>query len=189
MLEFHLWAGHHSANHDVLSDLLSPSGGLTWYGGFFLVCLILFRYFFGRPQSRVLPKLDALAVATALAYGIGRLACLFSGDGCYGTWTNLPWGMHFEYGTSPSLLPVHPTPLYESLLSLLLFAFLIARQRPPGRTLLYFLLASAGCRYSIEFIRNNEPVLGHHTLAQLFSIFILIACSTVVLWQPKSQTP
>jgi len=76
---------------------------------------------------------DAIAPALALSYAVGRLGCFLVGDD-YGLPTDLPWGVRFAHGYTPStvhvlhamfgvrvpaeiaagvVLPVHPTQLYE----------------------------------------------------------------------------
>ena len=134
-----------------------------------------------RTQQQRWRVLDALAIGAAGAYAVGRLACLFAGDGCYGTWTNLPWGMHFPHGTAPSLLPRHPTPLYESLASLALLIFLFARKRKPGHTFLLFLMLSGALRFLVEFIRINHRIWLNLSLAQWIAQPLLTA-STIVLF-------
>jgi len=179
--EFHVMSHHDASNHHFFNDLMRADAGLTWYGGFVAVVMVLAITM--RKHSNLqsaLQQLDGLAVSTALAYGIGRFACLFSGDGCYGTWTNLPWGMHFEHGQLPSILPVHPTPLYEALLSLTLCALLTNKQRPSGKTLALFLFGSTCCRFTIEFARTNDKIAMGLTLAQLISLLIL--CTGCLLW-------
>lgn len=74
---------------------------------------------------RPLQLLDLIAPLVPLGHGIGKWGCFLAGDGCYGpeapAW--LPWAMSFPNGGVPTRQFVHPTPLYESILSLLLFVF------------------------------------------------------------------
>src|ERR1700758_3148127 len=71
--------------------------------------------------------LDAASPAAAMGYGIGRIGCLISGDGDYGVPTSLPWGMSFPNGLVPTSERVHPTPIYELLVALLIAAYLWRR--------------------------------------------------------------
>ena len=43
------------------------------------------------------------------------MGCQLSGDGDYGTASDLPWAMAYPDGTVPTTEEVHPTPVYETL--------------------------------------------------------------------------
>src|SRR5205085_2778273 len=66
---------------------------------------------------------DSFAAPVAAAIGVGRFAC-FSAGCCYGTVTDLPWGVDFGDG-----LPRHPTQLYEAAFHLTCAGLLIWMQR------------------------------------------------------------
>jgi phosphatidylglycerol:prolipoprotein diacylglycerol transferase len=94
--------------------------GFAFFGaviGGFLALLYLARRF----KIPALLMLDAASPAGALGYGIGRIGCLISGDGDYGIPTSLPWGMSFPNGIVPTTERVHPTPIYEFLVAVLIF--------------------------------------------------------------------
>ena len=101
--------------------VLWDSAGFAWYGG--LVFRHLGAGFQGlRAKIGALRTLDLAAPAAAIGYGIGRIGCFLSGDGCYGIaiqpvhllgFTFRPWGMAFPHGLEPVYVPVYPTPLYE----------------------------------------------------------------------------
>ncbi len=80
--------------------------------------------------------LDLAAPAVSVGYGVGRIGCLVSGDGDYGIPTSLPWGMSFPHGLVPTTQRVHPTPIYELLVALLIAGYLWRRgaQSGDGRT-------------------------------------------------------
>lgn len=83
--------------------------GFTWYGGF-LAGLAMFLLTARRQRLPLAALAAASAAPLAVAYGMGRLGCLFAGDGTYGRPTVMPWGMAFPHGTMPTLARVHPTP-------------------------------------------------------------------------------
>ena len=85
-------------------------------GGFIALLLLAWRF-----RMAPLLMLDVASPAAALGYGIGRIGCLISGDGDYGIPTSLPWGMSFPNGIVPTTERVHPTPIYEFLVALLIF--------------------------------------------------------------------
>ena len=78
--------------------LLFSTMGFAWFGaviGGFLALVYLARHY----RMSVLLMLDIASPAAAIGYGIGRIGCLISGDGDYGTPTSLPWGMSFPEWT------------------------------------------------------------------------------------------
>lgn len=95
---------------------------------------------------------DSFAVPVAAAVGVGRLGC-FVGGCCYGTPTNLPWGVVFP---SVDSLPRHPTQLYEAAFHLSAAAVLAALQRRGvwrGQLIKAYILAYLGYRFFSEQIR------------------------------------
>jgi phosphatidylglycerol:prolipoprotein diacylglycerol transferase len=172
--------GYH---HHLLQEAIG-GGGLVWYGGLLLdlvVLLALLPLLLRRlPGVPLLHALDATAAACCLAYSIGRIGCFLTGDGCYGNWTDLPWGMYFPYGPEPTLLPVHPTPLYESGVHAVLLIGLLRLERTkrfPGQTLATFLAVSATARFFVEFIRRNQRLALGLTLAQWISLALVAAAA------------
>ncbi len=178
------------------SLLISP-GGLTWYGGFFLATASIWIY----ASRRKIPFLriaDATSPALLLGYGIARIGCHLSGDGDYGMPTTLPWGTDYSNGTyPPSLafrdfpeivrqygvngripdnLPLHPTPVYEFLIGLLLFALLWSMRKRlagDGRLFMVYLIFAGTSRLLVEFIRINPRLLFGLSEAQLISIVVI----------------
>jgi phosphatidylglycerol:prolipoprotein diacylglycerol transferase len=103
--------------------LLFSTTGFAWFGaliGGFTALVLLARSY----RMKILLMLDVASPAAALGYGIGRIGCLISGDGDYGTPTSLPWGMSFPNGLVPTTDRVHPTPIYEFLAALAIAYFL-----------------------------------------------------------------
>src|SRR5207302_695356 len=103
--------------------LLISRFGFAWFGGFlggFAALLILGR----REKIPTLAFLDAASPAASVGYAIGRIGCLLSGDGDYGVPTKLPWGMSFPNGVVPTTARVHPTPIYEFLIWMLIATIL-----------------------------------------------------------------
>ncbi|MHB8281034.1 MAG: prolipoprotein diacylglyceryl transferase [Candidatus Humimicrobiaceae bacterium] len=125
---------------------------------------------------------DTLAPSLILSQGIGRIACLFSGD-AYGKPTNLPWAITFSNPLSmaPIGIPLHPTQLYEAIFDLIVFIILLKfRSRIKmngGLFLLYAGLYSIG-RFIIEFFRGDERTYGIFgvsiSAAQILSLLIII---------------
>ena len=94
--------------------------GLVWYGAFILGAAAALLYVRIKRLS-FWRTFDLFAPYLALGYAFGRIGCFLNGC-CFGTPTDLPWGVVF-----PGLdaVPRHPAQLYSTLLSLGLFAFLL----------------------------------------------------------------
>lgn len=106
-----LWSLEHRGEAPML-DLLLSRGGMSWFGGFtggIAAGLLVMVW-------RRLPMLAILAAATpglAVGQALGRVGCFLVGDD-YGRPTQLPWGVAFPQGLPPTVVPVHPTQLYEA---------------------------------------------------------------------------
>lgn len=100
---------------------------------------------------------DSFAVPVAAAVGVGRLAC-FVGGCCYGTPTELPWGVVFP---SVDSLPRHPTQLYEAAFHLTMAAILWQLQRREmfrGQLIKLYILSYLAYRFATEFIRPEAQL-------------------------------
>lgn len=167
-------------------------GGFAWFGGFvagIATLLLLAR----RYRVSMLTMLDLSSSAAAVGYAVGRIGCLISGDGDYGRPTNLPWGMAFPDGlvsttkTCPQwgALPdcrVHPTPIYEFLVCVLIYAYIwrrgtrsILHPLAPGVITGEFLILFGLERFLVEFIRINPAVLWGMSNAQIAAVFTVVA--------------
>ncbi|MFZ2955641.1 MAG: prolipoprotein diacylglyceryl transferase [Candidatus Ozemobacteraceae bacterium] len=153
--------------------------GFSVIGGF-LLAFALCAWRLRMVGAPFIATADLCAPGMAIGYAVGRLGCLTAGDGCYGIPTLGPWGMTFPHGListlsakSPYLtrlfheqfpnlpipvdIPVHPTPLYESLSAwaLLFFLLLPGWKLGPGRRFAAFLAWFGTSRFFVEFIRLN----------------------------------
>ncbi len=158
-------------------ELLTSKGGTRIYGAF-LFNFIFFAVLIGLfKRNELLGFLDEIVIAGSAGIIFGKLGCQFSGHGCYGVATNLPWGMRYPYGSMPSYLPVHPTPLYDVLVYAVLFLVLIyasKNKKFDGQILIYFLFTVCIASILIEIIRNNEAVFLNMSLAQIVYFIMLI---------------
>ncbi len=164
--------------------VLWDTAGFAWFGGlvFGISALILQGV---RSRIGALRTLDLASPAAAIGYGIGRIGCFLSGDGCYGIATTLPWGMSFPHGIEPTFVRVHPTPLYELGAGLLIGAWLWLRggkPRPIGSLLGEYLVLSGLARFLVEFIRRNPRVLWGLSNAQLASLGSVLVGVAFIVW-------
>jgi len=174
--------------------VLWDSAGFAWFGGlvFGIAALLLQGWW---AKIGMLRTLDLAAPAAAVGYGIGRIGCILSGDGCYGIETKLPWGMSFPNGIEPTPygVRVHPTPLYELAAGLLIGWWLWTRadkKRGTGAILGEYLALSGLARFLIEFIRRNPKVLwglSNAQLASLGSIAIGVVLIALAAWHRASR--
>lgn len=178
-------------------------GGLTFYGGF-LAAAIGILLFWKKKRLPLLSTSDLAAPALSIGYGIGRLGCFFSGDGCYGTECTLnlsapicmafpdgvyPWSRIIEqYGRAN--VTVYNTPLMEAIFAFLIFAFfwkIRKKQWKPGLKMLTFIILYSTMRFFIEFIRRNPPDVFGMTQAQFISIILLTTSFTfLILYRVKN---
>ncbi|RKU22414.1 diacylglyceryl transferase [Candidatus Poribacteria bacterium] len=174
----------------TLTELFSTSG-LVWYGGFIGGCLSVLIVVVRSPNP-TLATIDIIGPTLLLGYGIGRIGCLLAGDGDYGPPSDLPWAMAFPNGTVPTDVPVHPTPIYETLISFTFFGILWSQRRKlevnPGVMFGASLILLGVERFFVEFWRITPRVLGWMTGAQLFSIVSFIVGIIFIFWA-RSRPP
>lgn len=174
-----------NALQDFIQDPIgSLTSGLSILGGLWLACILIVWYS-RRNKIDVGYLLDSLAPGYILGYGIGRLGCHFSGDGCWGTQCNMinkpSWIPNWLYGDTyahnviqegiplPNCLEyycnelpiaVFPTAIYEFLMSIAIFGVLwfFRKKWTPYKwlTMNVFLILNGLERFSIEFIRVNQ---------------------------------
>ena len=155
--------------------------GFTWYGGLIggvSAAVVIVR----RHQLPLGAVAGAAAVPLTVAYGIGRLGCLASGDGTYGRPTTLPWGMAFPHGVVATDVPVHPTPLYEALAAIVIAAALwaIGKHWNPPAVFGAYLVLSGLSRFLVEYLRINEPALLGLTQPQLWALSSLVVGGALI---------
>ncbi len=190
---------------DPMGSLLSFSG-LTFYGGFIVAAFAVLIY----AKKHNIPwqeMADSVAPSLIIAYGIGRIGCQVSGDGDWGIvnimsqpeWLSfLPewtWAYNYPHNILNEGIPipgcagphcfqlaqtVFPTPIYETTMTILIFAFLwFIRKRlaVPGSLFAIYLMFNGAERFLIEKIRVNNifDFLGMKvTQAEVISAFLFI---------------
>jgi phosphatidylglycerol:prolipoprotein diacylglycerol transferase len=167
--------------------VLWDTAGFAWYGGLlFGISALLFQGWWAK--IGMLKTLDLAAPAAAIGYGIGRIGCFLSGDGCYGIPTKLPWGMSFPNGIEPVFVPVHPTPLYELAAGLVIGLWLWLRGGKPhgtGSIVGQYLVLTGIARFLVEFVRRNPKIIWGLSNAQLASAGSVLAGIALVWWAAR----
>ena len=124
---------------------------------------------------------DSFVVPVAASIAIGRIAC-FCGGCCYGTPTELPWGIVFPKIDN---LARHPTQFYESafhLIAAILAAGMIRRQLLKGQLIKAYFIAYFCYRFVTEYIRPEARIhLG--LTAYQWSVMFLIPLFVWLWWR------
>ncbi len=148
--------------------------------------------------------LDALAVPLAIGYSITRIGCLLAGC-CYGKITHGWWGICYppcKWGPykdqiasgaitvlAPHSMPVHPSPLYLSLGSLVIALYLLhvltGKEVQRGGVMLRYFLLYSMLRFVVEFTRGDHGpfVFAGLSGAQLISMISGAFSLLILIWQ------
>lgn len=166
--------------------------GLNLYGGVLLALATVLIYLV-HSRQRPLDVLDFFAPAFGLALGLARIGCFCNGC-CFGTPTNLPWGVHFPVGSIPWYTfgdtALHPAQLYSALYGLVLFVILhrlLAHRAFAGQVVAVLLVLEAVFRFAIESVRHYEPAMVFYvrgyafTYNQLVSVGLFLGGTAILL--------
>jgi phosphatidylglycerol:prolipoprotein diacylglycerol transferase len=142
---------------------------------------------------------DMLAPTVGLGLGLGRIGCFLNGC-CFGTPTDLPWGITFPGGSIPDSVfmnqAIHPAQLYSSAYGFMLFIVLhhiLKRKRFDGQVIAIYLMVEALFRYSIEYVRYYESEMHiafmgmDPTWNQIISILLFALGLIIYLAVPKKM--
>jgi phosphatidylglycerol---prolipoprotein diacylglyceryl transferase len=172
------------------TDVLFSPSGLTFYGGLILSMVLVIIYCRKKNLSIML-ILDALSPGAIIGYGIARIGCHLSGDGCYGVNVNGTFweflGCNYSNGIVPTKAGelVLPTPLIELGAAVIIFFFLWSYRKHTkyyGQLFYYYLILSGLERLLIEFVRLNPKVVFGLSQAQLISILMIIAGIIMIIF-------
>ena len=145
---------------DFVGTVFSGAG-LVWYGGAiggFLTVVWWIR----RKGLPFMLVADLMGPLLLLGQGMGRIGCFLSGDGCYGPPSDVPWAMSFPDGVVPTLEPVHPTPLYDTILLFSFFLILWSLRKKdfkPGTMFGLFAVGMGLERFFTEFYRTDPKYI------------------------------
>ena len=182
--------------HDPIGQIFSGSG-FVWYGGL-LGGTLGVSYAIIRHGLPWLAVVDCVAPALAIGQAIGRVGCQLSGDGDWGKVSDVPWAMTYPYAIVgwpyPDGVRVHPTPVYEMIAYVAVFAILLSirkRPHPDGTIFWWYLLLAPAARLVIEFWRINPEVAFGLSAAQLFSLLLMAigACGLLAQRGRAAATP
>jgi len=187
------------ANPSELSPMSLLTSAGDFYGGFIGGVVASGLFFRQHPELSFWRSADLCAPAIALGQAIGRIGCLMAGDD-YGRATSVPWAVTFtdpdaaSIGGAPLHVPLHPVQLYESLVCLALFLFLVwlgRRKTFDGELILAYTMLYAVARFFVEFFRGDADrgfVFGGLLSTSQFIAIILFPAS-LILWFARPARP
>ena len=148
-------------------------GGLAIYGGLILGALALvFRT--KKLEIKTFDVLDYIAPFVAIAQSIGRWGNFFNIE-AYGAKTTSFFRMGIN--TYEGYIEVHPTFLYESILTFVIFCILRFLQKNrlfEGQILLLYLILYSAGRFFIEGLRQDSLMFGSFRVSQILSLVIFV---------------
>ena len=181
-------------------------GGLVFYGGLILACLVYFLWCW-RTKTNPAELGDALAAVVPLGHALGRVGCFFYGC-CYGRICKTgSLGVAFPRFSpawyeqvdarlimpdAPHSLPVLPTQLVEAAALLVLFALVISlyialyKRRSGlvahGLVVGAYLCGYAILRFPLEYLRGDPRAeIGPFSIAQTISIGVFLTGAAFAL--------
>jgi prolipoprotein diacylglyceryltransferase len=203
---------------DPIGGLLSFSG-LTFYGGLIMGGAAVI-YHSNKYGIKWIHMLDIAGPGMMLAYAVGRIGCQLSGDGDWGIENIAPkpswlswapdWVWAFKYphnvvnngvpipGCNGPFcnelpLPVFPTPFYEVMMGLFIFALLWAfrnKIKTPGIMWSLYLIFNGVERFLIESIRVNSEYHAFglaFTQAEMISTILILLGIFGLFWSLKNS--
>lgn len=148
-------------------------GGIAIYGG--IIGGIITIYIFCKKRKiNLLDITDYIVPFLALGQAIGRWGNFINVE-AYGIQTNLPWKMGIQ--TSNGVQYVHPTFLYESISTLIIFLILMKmskNRKYTGQITYLYLIMYSFVRFFIEGLRTDSLMLGSFRISQILSAVIFI---------------
>lgn len=166
-----------------LSEIINiRNGGLAIYGGI-IGAIITTVVFCKIKKIKILDILDYMAPYLALGQSIGRWGNFFNGE-AHGTITNSLLRMGIvENGT---YIQVHPTFLYESICTFLIFLFLLLKRKKrnfSGEITFWYFFLYGIVRAMIERLRTDSLMLGNYRVSQVLSIILSIIFSIILIYK------
>jgi phosphatidylglycerol---prolipoprotein diacylglyceryl transferase len=184
---------YYLANPSEVFSLSSLRAGGVFYGGF-ITAVLTALYFTRRHHLSFWKVADIFSPGIALGLSIGRLGC-FSAGCCWGRPTSLAWGVTFTNPYSQEIVGVplnialHPTQLYESAASFVVFLVIwqhLKKRKYDGQTFTLFLFLYSIIRFLIELFRGDEDrgiwLNGLLSTSQIISL-LLLGLAFILLWR------
>lgn len=158
------------------------NGGLAIYGGI-IGAILTIVLFCKKKNINILDMCDYIVTYLPLGQAIGRWGNFFNSE-AHGIETNSLFRMGImENG---NYIQVHPTFLYESICTFIIFVILFAKKdkrKYTGQlTYIYFFLYGI-IRAFIEGLRTDSLMLGNFKISQILSIILSIVCGSILIYK------
>ncbi|MBD3403222.1 prolipoprotein diacylglyceryl transferase [candidate division GN15 bacterium] len=195
---FHLdeFAGNWTAAFNPFQSGTFGLAGLNLYGGVILAIIGAIVYCRLKGLS-IMDVFDDFAPTLGIGLFFTRIGCFCNGC-CFGTPTDLPWGVSFPEGSIPHYIfgsaHLHPSQLYSSLYGLglfLLLHFLLKRKTFAGQVVAVLFMVEAFFRFVIEYVRWYEHAMVFNlggmepTYNQVISVSLFLLGLIIYLVQRK----
>ena len=158
-------------------------GGLAIHGGILGGVLVVYVY----SKLNKVPFFylaDIISPGLAIGQSIGRWGN-YANQEAHGGPTDLPWGIIVEG------VKVHPTFLYESIVTFSIFLFLYfylsKKKKFDGQMFSIYLIIYSIARFFIEGLRTDSLYLGSFRVAQLVSIAGILIGLIIYFYQSKNH--
>ena len=169
-------------------------GGMAFQGGFLGVCIATL-YVSRRYKISLWRWADMAAMGASIGIGLGRLAN-FVNQELYGRTTDVSWAFIFNSDTLS--LPRHPSQLYEAFLEglviFLVIRLLVTRFKAltyPGLSAGAFMLLYGVFRFSVEFVREPDPIpqISEHLTRGMAYSLPMIFIGAFIIWRSLKPGP
>lgn len=176
----------HEYARDPVRALYVWEGGLAIWGGV-VGGLLAITVLAWRRGWRLPRLLDAVAPGLVLAQGLGRAACIITGD-AMGKPTTGPFG--FAYTNPNAMVPklgvyYTPMPVYEIIVNVGIFALLwqLRKQRwPDGLLFLVYVVLYSLARFLLAFTSSYQVLAFGLTQSQIVALIGLAVSLPLIAW-------
>jgi len=160
------------------------NGGLAIHGGLIAGTLVGI-IFCKKRKINIWQILDIVVPSVALGQAIGRWGNFINQE-AFGGPTDLPWGILVDG------VKVHPAFLYESIIDLSVFVFLMwyrkNKRKNEGEVFaLYLVLYSVG-RFFVEGLRTDSLMFMNMRVAQLISLGLVLLGISIFVFLRKKES-
>ncbi|MFH1454494.1 MAG: prolipoprotein diacylglyceryl transferase [Armatimonadota bacterium] len=174
--------GYYSKHFSEIFNL--SMGGLAWHGGL-IFAIATMLVFCKIKKINIRDLFDCIAPSFPLGQAIGRIGCFL--NGCCGG--KLLTGISLKaLGKAKIFHMRHPTQIYELILDLMIFFFLLFYEKKyskfKGELFLVYLASYSFIRFMLEYLRDYPEEIVRHALGilsmgQIVSLVIFILS---VIW-------
>lgn len=162
-------------------------GGLAIYGGMIFAVLYVF-FKCKKNKINFLDFGDYVVPFVAIAQSIGRWGNFFNKE-AYGYETTSILRMRL-FEASGNYIDVHPTFLYESFFTFLIFIFLInlqKRRKFSGEIFYSYIICYSFIRIFIEGLRQDSLMLFNFRISQILSLIFFVTFFLILFYKNKEK--